>query len=307
MSQKAKRKVLAFVLAPLWFLLIFILMSLGALPYNLRCACGRFLGQLVMRLKPQRYRVALTNLGLCFPLLSDHARTSLAKKHFYSLGMCILETGFAWGVARWHLSSCLTIEGKQYWEEAKKNGQGVILISAHTASPDLMGVALAKAGLSYHAMARRQKNEFINWFAAFMRRAYAQSVFYQGEQMRCCRLLRRGENFLYFPDQDYGAQHSRFVPFFGVPAATVVATEKMAKIGRAKVIPVFFFRDELSGRYRLIFSSPIDNSSGQCNDVLEACNLALEKGISLYPEQYLWAHKRFKSVQAGRESVYAEC
>lgn len=304
MSQNAKRKALAFIFAPLWFLLIAFLTILGALPYQLRCRCGGFLGILIMKMKPKRFQVALTNIKRCFPEKSPSCHQEMARKHFRSLGICIIETGFAWGVASLRLRSKMIVEGLEHLHSAQSEGQGVLLMSAHTASLDLMGVALAQAGLKYHAMVRRQKNEFINWFAKKIRRRYACSVFYQGEQMRCCRLLRKGERLVYFPDQDYGERHSLFVPFFGMPAATVVATEKMAKIGQASIVPVFFFRDELQKAYRLIFFPAIEQRSSTQEEVLLACNQAIEAGVTMYPEQYLWAHKRFKSVPQGSDPVY---
>ena len=72
------------------------------------------------------------------------------------------------------------------------------------------------------------------------------------------RLLRQGEVVWYAPDQDYGTAHAVFVPFFGVPAATITATSRIARMGKAKVIPCAHYRLP-GGRYEIEFGAPLED------------------------------------------------
>src|SRR6185503_19807750 len=49
--------------------------------------------------------------------------------------------------------------------------------------------------------------------------------------------LKEGIPFYYLPDQDYGARDTIFIPFFGVPAATITGLSRMARITGARVLP----------------------------------------------------------------------
>jgi KDO2-lipid IV(A) lauroyltransferase len=51
------------------------------------------------------------------------------------------------------------------------------------------------------------------------------------------RYIREGRPFYYLPDQDMGERASVFVPFFGIPVATVTALSRIARSMNAIVIP----------------------------------------------------------------------
>lgn len=70
---------------PTWVLLgLFHL--IGLLPFPLLWALGMGLGHLAYFLVGSRRRVALRNLAICFPDLTENARGRLAARHFGYLG-----------------------------------------------------------------------------------------------------------------------------------------------------------------------------------------------------------------------------
>ena len=118
------------------------------------------------------------------------------------------------------------------------------------------------------------------------------------------RTLKAGHAIQYGFDQYYGKQHCAFVPFFGIPAATITTTSRFAKIGDAVVIPYFSFRKK-NGRYLIEIQPPLVNfpSESPEEDTLRL-NALLEQAILKKPEQYLWIHRRFKIRPEGADSVY---
>jgi KDO2-lipid IV(A) lauroyltransferase len=52
------------------------------------------------------------------------------------------------------------------------------------------------------------------------------------------RALRDGLPYFMLPDMDFGEKDATFVPFFGIPAATLTARGRIAAATGAKVIPV---------------------------------------------------------------------
>ena len=118
------------------------------------------------------------------------------------------------------------------------------------------------------------------------------------------RLLRQGEVVWYAPDQDYGTAHAVFVPFFGIPAATITATSRIAKMGKAAVIPCAHYRLP-GGRYEIEFGAPLDGfPSGDEEADTARINQTIEHYVRKHPEQYLWVHKRFKHQPPGQAKLY---
>jgi Lauroyl/myristoyl acyltransferase len=119
------------------------------------------------------------------------------------------------------------------------------------------------------------------------------------------KLLRSGRAIWYAPDQDYGAKQSIFVPLFGIPAATVTATTKFARLGKAQVIPFTQKRLEDGSGYRLVIHPPLETSpvTSEEADCLRI-NQWVEGVLRECPEQYLWAHRRFKSRPEGAPRLY---
>lgn len=119
------------------------------------------------------------------------------------------------------------------------------------------------------------------------------------------RTLKIGLPIWYAGDQDYGRKHSVFAPFFGQSAATITALSRLSRMGKAAVVPLFFFRRE-DGSYLIEFQPELEGFP--CGDDLEDAtrmNRVLEQAVERYPEQYLWIHRRFKRQQDKRENLYA--
>ncbi len=91
-----------------------------------------------------------------------------------------------------------------------------------------------------------------------------------------------------------------FVPFFGVPAATITATSRIARMGKAKVIPCAHYRLP-GGRYEIEFGAPLEDfPCGDDEADTARINRTIESYVRKHPEQYLWVHKRFKHWPKGR-------
>ena len=117
--------------------------------------------------------------------------------------------------------------------------------------------------------------------------------------------MRSGRPFLMLPDMDFGARESIFVPFFGIPAATLTAPARLAAATEGQVIPVTTqFRPHYQG-WRVRFHPAWQDFSG---DDIEAAtrrmNAFIEEQVQLAPAEYFWSHKRFKTRPAGSPSVY---
>jgi KDO2-lipid IV(A) lauroyltransferase len=100
-----------------------------------------------------------------------------------------------------------------------------------------------------------------------------------------------------------------FVDFFGVPAATTFVLAKLALRTGALVLPVFAPWDKKRGRFLLKIQEPLSyNATGdEAEDVRRLTQLftgVVEKYVRLYPDQWLWIHRRWKTRPPGEPGIY---
>ena len=117
--------------------------------------------------------------------------------------------------------------------------------------------------------------------------------------------MREGYAFFMLPDMDFGLKDAEFVPFFGIPAATLTAPARIAAATHAKVVPVI--------------ATMLPNYQGWCitvhpawgnfpgDDITAATQLMntfIETQVRLHPAEYFWSHRRFKNRPAGEADLY---
>src|SRR5699024_7059301 len=142
------------------------------------------------------------------------------------------------------------------------------------------------------------------WVVLRARLGYADAMFDKDDLRGSVKYLRSGGILWYAPDQDMRSKDNVFVPFFGVPAATITATHHLARLGKARVIPFHHRRlDDVSYVFRLdlpLDPFPTDDVRADTARV----NQAIETMVREAPEQYFWVHKRFKTRPAGASPMY---
>ncbi len=278
--------------------------AIAALPYRLQMAMGRALGRIARRLARERRQIAATNLALCFPDLDRQARERLLRAHFESLGMGIVETAMSWWTPAGRLAGLARIEGLEHLERALDRGKGVILLSAHFTTLEIGGRLLALRA-PFHVLYRPHKNPA---FEAVMRKArelHFEKAIPRDDMRGFLRSLRGNMPVWYAPDQNYGREHSIFATFFGVPAATITATHRLAKISGAAVVPFFPERLPHDAGYRLRLLPALEDFPGpdEAADT-QRINDLIEAEVRRIPEQYLWVHRRFKTRPGQEASFY---
>lgn len=288
---------------PLW-LGLGLLWLVTLLPYRVLLRLGRELGMLMYRLASSRRQIVELNLQLCFPQMSALERQRMVKENFASTGMTFFEMAISWWWPVERLRRLGTVEGVEHLQQAEADGQGVILMALHFTTLE-MGGALLAVQRGMYGMYRPHKNPLFDYVQRRGREQRLLGVIDRDDVRGMLKALRAGGVVWYAPDQDYGAQRSLFVPLFGVPAATVTATSKFARMGKARVIPFTQQRLPDGQGYRVVVHPPLADfpSESEEADCLRI-NQWVEQAIEVCPEQYLWAHRRFKTRPPGEAKLY---
>jgi KDO2-lipid IV(A) lauroyltransferase len=281
-----------------------LLWCLSKLPYAWQLAIGRRIGKLFYRFSNRRRHIVATNLSLCFPELTAVAREELLQEQFASLGIGVLEMAMSWWGTDRQLKKLARLDGLEHLHRALEQGKGVILLSAHFTTLEIGGRLLSMSA-PFHVMYRTHKNAAFEATLKAARTRHFRKAIPRGDLRGMLRSLGENIPVWYAPDQDYGREQSIFVPFFGINTASITGTSRLARISKAAVVP--FFQTRLPGAqgYQLTLYPALDNFPG---DSIEAdtwrINELIETRVREHPEQYLWAHRRFKTRPEGEPGVY---
>jgi len=281
-----------------------ILWLITRLPYAWQLWAGRQLGRIAYRLAKRRRNIAAINLDLCFPELSKSERQYLLKQHFESLGIGLLEMVIAWWVADKRLIDLGQLDGLEHLEAALTRGKGVILLSAHF-TPLEMGSRFLTQKVKIHGAYRPHENPVIEFFMKRSREAHAEKAISRDAIRQMIRSLKQNKPVWFAVDQNFGHKNSVFAKFFNIPAATNTATARLAKMTGASVVPFFVRRLPNAQGYQVILQPALENFPTGDNIVdAETVNYLIEQQARQAPEQYLWAHRRFKDRPDGEQRFY---
>ncbi len=283
-----------------------LLWLVAQLPYRALLGLGRALGAVMYRVAGERRRIAARNLELCFPELSGDERQYLLKENFASTGIAFFEMAMSWWWPKARLARLAHIEGIEHLQAAQREGEGAILMAVHFTTLEI-GAALLGQAHTIDGMYREHGNPVFDFIQRRGRERHnLDSLAVERDDVRgMLKLLRKGRAIWYAPDQDYGIKQSIFVPLFGIPAATVTATTKFARLGKARVVPFTQRRLEDGSGYRLVVHPPLADFPGETEEAdCLRINQWVEGVLRECPEQYLWAHRRFKSRPEGEPRLY---
>ena len=283
---------------------LFFLWLLHWLPLPILGRAGNALGTLLFWLAGTRRHIALTNLRHCFPEWSESERRALAHRHFQVYGRSVLERGILWWASENRLRRLIVIEPALPMQTMRSGP--TILLCPHFVSLDVAGVAvtLDVDGCSIYS---RQSNPVIDRALRKGRtRFHPVALFDRSQGIKpIIRAMRKGLPFFMCPDMDFGARDAEFVPFFGVPAATLTAPARIAALTGATVIPVVATLLPGYRGWKVTFLEPWEDFPGP--DVIQATrrmNAFIESQVMLAPAEYFWAHRRFKTRPPGAPDFY---
>ena len=274
------------------------------LPLPLLGRLGEGIGTLLFATVRSRREITLTNLRLCLPQLSDTERKSIAKQHFQAYARSILERGILWWGSEARLRKLIRIEPGV--PLAAIAADPTILLCPHFVGLDVAGVAVMLESTLCSIYTQQQNLAFDHALRQGRSRFRPVQLFARSQGVKpIIRALRQHIPYFMLPDMDFGAKDAEFVPFFGIPAATLTAPARLAASTGAKIIPVIAtYLPDYQG-WQVKFYPAWENYPG--DDMIAATrqmNAFIEQRILEAPAEYFWAHKRFKTRPPGVPSVY---
>lgn len=276
----------------------------AAQPPDRRDWIGAKLGDWAWRFAFKARHTVLRNLELAFPELTEQQRRELAQANFRNMGIGLMDIGVAWWCSDDVIAKMFEVKGDEHLRAAQKSGKGVLLLSCHMTGLEISGAKLRHL-TNFKVLYREDRNPLIANFVRRSRRRRVDGVIANHDMRAMMRALKSGEVIWYAPDQNISPRRGGiFAPFLGIDAATTPASARLAQRTGCVVLP--YYPKRLSGGgYMLIFEPPLaDFPGGDIAQATTRINQTIEKWVREQPEQYFWAHKRFKSRPDGEPKLY---
>jgi len=282
---------------------VWLMRALAPLPLPWLRALGDVLGRLLFALARRRRHIALVNLRLAFPAWSEAERMDVARRSFIAFAQSFIDRAWVWHAPDAVVRQRIRLTGAV---DELRRPEAAVLFAPHFYGMDAGGAAImqqavAKGGSIYSPQSGAATDA---WVRAGRERFGDVVLINRRDGVKpVVKSLREGRYLYLLPDMDLGPEESVFVPFFGVPAATVPSLPRLARLGRARVVPTV--TRMTPGGYEVQVHPAWSGYPGD-DPVADTAlmNRRLEDWIRTMPEQYYWVHKRFKTRPAGEPSVY---
>lgn len=276
---------------------------LALLPLAWVRALGWMLGRVLYRLAGARRRVVWVNLRLCFPQMPAPALRVTARQTFIAFAQAWLDRGWLWHGSPRLLQQRLRLRGAVH---ELQGDAPTVIFAPHFVGLDAGWTALTlNLPRAFTTIYSNQVDPHLDrWILDGRQRFGRPRLFGRDDGLKpIVQALRAGQPLYLLPDMNITRQESAFVPFYGVPAATLTSLSRFARLGRAKVVPV---TTALTSTGYDVHVHPAwdDFPTDDLQADAATMNRRLQDFIDQMPAQYYWVHKRFKMRPPGEASVY---
>lgn len=279
------------------------------LPMSVIDWLGGRLGVIAASKNKKRFNIVKTNLSLCFPDKKQHDIDCMVVEHFQAQFRSLLHYSILWWRPLFMVRKKIHTTGFDQIEYYQQLGKKIIILLPHNVGLDFAGAALSM-DYKMNSLYKVARNPVIDWKMANGRLRFGgkngSKLFTRDEGLKpLIRETRAGKILIYLADEDLGAKHSIFVPFFDVQKATIPVLGRLAKLCDAVVLPCVACYEQESRRYSIKLLSKIENlPSGDDEKDSVRMNEAIEYVINQCPVQYLWTLRYFQTRPQGEASVY---
>jgi KDO2-lipid IV(A) lauroyltransferase len=288
-----------------YILLNIFLFIIKILPLSLSYGLFKNLALLLYKLDKKRAKITISNLTQAYPQKSDKEIEQIAKDSYISAFYVLLESLLIMS-GKFDIEDIKNLivnpdEIKKLQDIQSKASKGMIVISGHFGSWELMAHYLGLNDIRLNVIAREGNNDLIDKnFTKPYRQMFGNTQFYKdGAALFMAKALKRNENIALLIDQKTDPKNASMVKFFGRECQTTNSVAQLKLKFDPIVVPVFVVRVE--GGYKLIVGEEIDYIASEVDDkkqkieaITQKYNDIIEHTIDQYTNQWFWMHDRWK-------------
>jgi KDO2-lipid IV(A) lauroyltransferase len=271
---------------------------------NYRTAC--IAGDLLYLLDGKHRRIAVAHLRRSFPSWSDSRVRTVARESMRSLVHMAFEFVTSQRLITpesWRRHTVLTNQDANVRMLIERK-HGIVYIGGHFGNWERVGYTMAILGFEGFAVARPLDNAYLDDYVKRVRQLKGMTIIdKKGAAARMDEILTSRRYVGFIADQDAG-RRGLFVDFFGRQASTNKAPALVAMRYEVPVVVGYGRRMDDGARFeigieRIIHPSEWAGKDDPVRWITREYTRAMEATIRRTPEQYLWAHRRWKHRPRG--------
>ena len=225
--------------------------------------------------------------------------------HFAKVGLEIFKCRQL--MKRKNIAKILTISGS---EQSKKlffsttgKSEQTIVICAHFGNWEAAGQAITiTSGIPLLSVMRPFDNPKIGDYINRRREGHTHEVVAKKGAIRPLLVaLKKGSSVAIMADQNAGEKEGVVVDFFGHPASTHTSPALLHLKTGVPILVLMPRRVNDKFNFEFILSDPIvhkptEDKEKDIREITQEFTSEIEKSVRLYPEQWLWAHRRWLDI-----------
>lgn len=279
----------------------FLYLPFKFLPYRVCLWYGILLSRSLYPLAIKHRKIAYDNISYAFPELSDKQKKDLVKKHFTHLGVLLAGSLYAPRMDKKWMEKYLQYspEMLKIEQDVIKEGVGVVLISGHLGTWELlvqfMGIRMKGAGIY-----KKIRNPYIDRWLKKLRENNGILLVSMEESGAVIKLLKQGYWVGFGSDQNAG-KSGIFVNFLNRPASTFQGPVLMAYLTGSRLLlysVVSAEKGKVNVRIKdlgYVDKKLLPSKEDVIRYYTQVWTKALEDEVKLFPEQYFWVHRRWRT------------
>lgn len=273
------------------------------LPLNFCMMIGRCFAYARYLFDRKRRAIAEENLRKAYGTdLSDIQRRKIIRSnylHLASVGIDFIKLPQLVNGNNWR--KYFEVEGLEFAREALEQEKGIIFVSGHLGSWEVLGCAMKYLfHQPVHSIAKHMENPFSDRFVTKLRENSGQKIiFTENASREILRALKSNQLLGILIDQNV-RENNIIVDFFGQKAATTRSVATLSLKTGAPVIMLFARRVDRRYRFKVTLSKPIqiektENQEKDIFNLTQKCTSIIESRIREHPHEWIWIHNRWKT------------
>jgi len=275
------------------------------LPYKISVFLGGLCGVLAYATLVKYKNITIDNLRSVFAHeKSEREIRQIAKDVFRNIGITATECLSLRKLTKKKILKLVKEKNFSTIKRVLSEGKGIIVITSHLGNWEISSVYGVATGYDVTVIARRIYYPYYNKFLVRLRSSKSVKTLYRDDKRvirKSLEVLKSGGILGIAPDQDVDSVDGVFVDFFGKKAYTPTGPVNLAMLSGAPMVPAFTVRK--NGRLHLFVEEPIyvEKGSNKKESIIKYTQKwsdVVEKYIRMYPSQWMWMHRRWKTQQS---------
>jgi len=272
---------------------------------------GRLIGSILYTVAGRLRKKILLNLDLAFgKTLTPIQKKQIARNSLTHFCANWAEVLFASGSRLGRTMQTISIEGKEHLDLALSHGHGVIAVSAHMGTYQLIGPRLSREGYTSLTVVRDLDSPAGSAMYTRCRELLTVQALTTVPKKNFFKnalgLLRSG-GILYIIADENKRRGGVFVDFFGRSASTAPGPAALARRTGAAIVPMFIVRNPDNTQtihiLKPIACSRSDDEQNDLQIATAAFTLAMEHQIRQDPAQWPWNTWRWRTQPHGKDTA----